>query len=193
MTWQSLLETTLENDRVLLRAVGLGDRDGFAAVALDPDIWRFFTSRIDNDADLDRFIALAIEDTRRCSRVVFAVVDKASGRIAGSMAYGNLAEADRRLEIGWSWLGREFRGTGVNREAKFLLLDHAFGLLACERVEFKTDVLNLQARNGLINIGATSEGIFRSYNYMPGGRRRDAIYFSIIRREWPDIRRRLTS
>jgi RimJ/RimL family protein N-acetyltransferase len=104
------------------------------------------------------------------------------------MAYGNLSEADRRLEIGWSWLGNAYRGCGVNRWAKFLLLEHAFERLSCERVEFKTDVLNVQARKALRNIGATEEGIFRSYNYMPDGRRRDAVYYSILRREWPNVR-----
>ncbi|KJY40503.1 GCN5 family acetyltransferase, partial [Streptomyces sp. NRRL B-1568] len=101
-----------------------------------------------------------------------------TGRTAGSMSFGNMAEADRRLEIGWSWLGRDFRGKGVNRWAKYLLLRHAFETLGAERVEFKTDILNEQARRGLRNIGAVEEGTLRSFNFMPGGRRRDAIFYS---------------
>ena len=186
--FRDLAGVELENEHVRLRPIALADRSALAEIAFDADIWRYFVQRIDNDADLDRFIQLAVEDTAANRRVVFAVIDKETGAVAGSMAYGNLAEADRRLEIGWSWLGRAYRGKGVNRWAKFLLLQHAFEQLDCERVEFKTDVLNLQARKGLQNIGATEEGVLRSFNYMPDERRRDAIYYSILRREWPFVR-----
>jgi RimJ/RimL family protein N-acetyltransferase len=109
------------------------------------------------------------------------------------MAYGNPAEADKRLEIGWSWLGRGFRGTHINSWAKYLLLEYAFETMGCERVEFKTDILNLQARAGLTKIGATEEGVLRSYNFMPGGRRRDAIYYSVLRAEWPRVKEALAA
>lgn len=188
MNWKTLASTWLETDAVQLRPLRRDDRAALAAIAFDPDIWRYFVQRVTTETELDRFIDLALDDTAAGRRVVFAVIDKASGRLAGSMAYGNLAEGDQRLEIGWSWLGRDFRGQGVNRWAKFLLLEHAFEQLSCERVEFKTDVLNLQARKGLVNIGATEEGVFRSYNNMPDGRRRDAVYYSILKREWPAVR-----
>ncbi|MGB8843143.1 MAG: GNAT family protein [Aliidongia sp.] len=188
MAWKDLAATQLENDHALLRPITHADRAALAEIAFDPDIWRYFVQRIDGDEDLDRFISQAVEDNAAFRRVVFAVIDKATGKLAGSMAYGNMAEADRRLEIGWSWLGRAHRGQGLNRWAKFLLLQHAFDRLDSERVEFKTDVLNLQARKGLKNIGATEEGVLRSFNYMPGGRRRNAIYYSILRAEWPIVR-----
>ena len=188
MAWKDLAEVRLENDYVQLRPMAFTDRAALADIAFDADIWRYFVQRVDADADLDRFIQQAVEDTAALRRIVFAVMDKATGTVAGSMAYGNLAEADRRLEVGWSWLGRAYRGKGLNRWAKFLLLQHAFERLDCERVEFKTDVLNLQARKGLQNIGATEEGVLRSFNYMPDGRRRDAIYYSILRLEWPIVR-----
>jgi RimJ/RimL family protein N-acetyltransferase len=107
------------------------------------------------------------------------------------MSLCSLAEPDGRLEIGWSWLGRDFRGQGVNRWAKYLMLEHAFERLAVERVEFKTDALNVQARRGLRNIGATEEGTLRSFNPMPGGRRRDAVFYSVLRAEWPSVRDKL--
>lgn len=188
MNWKNLATTRLETDAVRLRPLRRDDRAALAAIAFDPDIWRYFVQRVTTETELDRFIDLALEDTAAGRRVVFAVIDKVSGRLAGSMAYGNLAEGDQRLEIGWSWLGRDFRGRGVNRWAKLLLLEHAFEQLSCERVEFKTDVLNLQARKGLVNIGATEEGVFRSYNNMPDGRRRDAVYYSILKREWLTVR-----
>ena len=188
MAWSSLCTLRLANEHVLLRPLAVTDRPELATIAFDDDIWRYFVQRVVTDADLDAFLRTAIDDTAAGRRIVFGVVDRSTGRLAGSMAYGNLAEADRRVEIGWSWLGADHRGKGINRWAKFLLLDHAFERLGCERVEFKTDVLNIPARRGLANIGATEEGVFRSYNYMPGGRRRDAVWFSVLRPEWPVVR-----
>lgn len=179
MSWQTMFFTTMENDRVRLRPLQASDRAALAKIAFDPEIWRYFVSRIDDEAGLDRFIETGLADIEARRRAVFLVIDKPNNTVAGSMCYGNLAEADRRLEIGWSWLGARYRGAGVNRSAKLALLTYAFEELGCARVEFKTDVLNEPARKGLRNIGAKEEGVFRSYNVMPGGRRRDAVYYSI--------------
>jgi RimJ/RimL family protein N-acetyltransferase len=186
-SWETLSQARLENEHVLLRPIEANDAEQFRAIAFDADIWKYFVSRITSEEEFGQFMKSAIEDTAAGRRIAFAVISKARNCIAGSMSYGNLARQERRLEIGWSWLGKEFRGAGLNRWAKYLLLEHAFGPLQCERVEFKTDVLNLQAKKGLENIGATFEGVFRSYNYMPDNRRRDAAYYSIIRTEWPRI------
>ncbi|MCF2528817.1 GNAT family N-acetyltransferase [Yinghuangia soli] len=191
MTWATKAPAVLENDHVRLAPVTEDDREGLHAVAMDPDIWRYFVSAVESDEDYKVFFDTCLADQAAGRRVVFIVTDKASGRIAGSMSFGNMAEADARLEIGWSWLGRDFRGKGVNRWAKYLLLEHAFEQLGAERVEFKTDILNLQARQGLRNIGAVEEGTLRSFNYMPGGRRRDAIFYSVLRGEWPKVKEHL--
>lgn len=186
--WRSLKDLTLENDRVQLRRVRLTDRAAFERIAFEPAIWRHFVAQVTNHEELDRFLEQAVQDTLNGTRIVFAIIDRATGHIVGSTAFGNLAEGERRLEIGWSWLGEEARRTGINRATKFALLQHAIEELACERVEFKTDVLNTQARAGLAGIGATEEGVLRSFNYMPGGRRRDVIYYSVLRQEWPQVR-----
>jgi RimJ/RimL family protein N-acetyltransferase len=189
MSWAELGSARLENEYVLIRPLEAHDRSALATVAFDPDIWRYFVQRVTNEDDLDAFVRSALDDRAAGRRIVYAVVDKTrDNALVGSMAYGSLAQSEQRLEIGWSWLGTAYRGAGINRWAKFLLLEHAFERLGCERVEFKTDVLNLQARQGLRNIGATEEGVFRSYNNMPDGRRRDAVYYSILKREWPVVR-----
>jgi RimJ/RimL family protein N-acetyltransferase len=191
MTWARIAATPLENDHVLLRPIDPGDREALREPAMDPRIWRYFVQRIETDADFDAFFDAALTDQNAGRRVVHHIIDKWTGRTAGSMSFCNMAEADGRLEIGWSWIGTRFQGKGVNRWSKFLMLEHAFTRLAAERVEFKTDVLNLQARRGLRNIGATEEGTLRSFNPMPGGRRRDAVYYSVLRGEWPRLREQL--
>ncbi|MFF2377872.1 GNAT family N-acetyltransferase [Streptomyces xiamenensis] len=191
MTWAQIAATPLENDHVLLRPIDPGDREALREPAMDPRIWRYFVQRIETDADFDAFFDAALTDQNAGRRVVHHIIDKSTGRTAGSMSFCNMAEADGRLEIGWSWIGTRFQGKGVNRWSKFLMLEHAFTRLVAERVEFKTDVLNLQARRGLRNIGATEEGTLRSFNPMPGGRRRDAVYYSVLRGEWPRLREQL--
>ena len=191
MSWEQISEVRLENEHVLLRRISVDDREQLHDIAFDPEIWRYFVSRVTTEADFDRFMAEAIEDTDAGRRIVFCVISKPTNRIVGSMCYGNLAEKERRIEIGWSWLGNKYRGAGINRWAKYLLLEYAFETLQCERVEFKTDILNTQARKGLTNIGARQEGVLRSYNFMPDNRRRDAVYYSILRSEWPNVKETL--
>lgn len=121
----------------------------------------------------------------------FAIVELASGTVVGSTRYGNIDRANRRVEIGWTWIGRPWQRTAVNTESKYLLLRHAFETLGCIRVEFKTDALNERSRQALLRIGAKEEGIFRSHVVTSTGRIRDSVYFSIIDREWPAVKTRL--
>jgi RimJ/RimL family protein N-acetyltransferase len=188
MSWGSMADAVLVNDRALLRRVRVTDRDAFERIVYEEETWRYFVSRIATPEDLDRFLEIAIQDSLNGTRVVFAIADRRTDRIVGSTAFGNIVKAERRVEIGWSWLCAQARRTGINRAAKLALLDHAFDVLGCERVEFKTDVLNTAARAGLAGIGAHEEGVLRSFNYMPGGRRRDVVYYSILRDEWPQVR-----
>ncbi|MDX5421884.1 MAG: GNAT family N-acetyltransferase [Hymenobacteraceae bacterium] len=181
-------DVILENDLVLLRPVSESDLPQLEAIALDEDIWRFMPSRISNRQELSAWMQAALQDRKNKLRYVFVIVDKVTGNIAGSTAFGNISDRDKRLEIGWTWLGRAFRGTGMNKQVKFLLFSYAFELLQYERVEQKTDVLNLRSRRAMLKTGATEEGILRSHTLMHDGRRRDTIYYSILGPEWLRIR-----
>jgi RimJ/RimL family protein N-acetyltransferase len=97
----------------------------------------------------------------------------------------------RRLEIGWTWIAPPWQHSAVNTEAKLLMLTHAFTKLGALRVEFKTDALNEQSRRAILAVGATEEGTLRHHMIMPGGRRRDSVYFSILEEEWPRVRQHL--
>lgn len=189
--WTQIASAVLRNEHVELHPVTEADREGLRKIAFDERIWTYFVARVENDADFDAFFDTMLADQAAHKRAVYVIVDNRTGQAAGSSSYGNLAEADRRLEIGWSWLGPGFQGQDINRWAKYLLLRHAFETMGAMRVEFKTDVLNAQARAGLRKIGAREEGVLRSYNFMPSGRRRDAVYYSILAAEWPSVKEQL--
>ena len=122
---------------------------------------------------MENYIKEAITQRELNARYHFVIEDIRVGKIVGSSALINYSKEDSRIEIGYSWLN-----------AEFLLLNLAFDHLNIERVEFKTDALNLRARNALIKIGATEEGILRKHTLMPDGRRRDNVYYSILKHEW---------
>ncbi|MFC9251162.1 GNAT family N-acetyltransferase [Amycolatopsis thailandensis] len=185
--WVDAARTELSDEHVLLRPIAETDREPLRTQALDPAIWRYFVQLIETDEQFDAFFDAAVADQANGERVVYVITDRSSGLIAGSMSFCSINQDAGRLEIGWSWLGTKFHGKGVNHWAKYLMLREAFERLGAERVEFKTDALNEQARRGLRNIGAVEEGILRSFNPMPGNRRRDAVYYSVLRAEWPEV------
>jgi RimJ/RimL family protein N-acetyltransferase len=158
-------------------------------VGLDEDLWRWTVSSVRSEEDMRRYVAAALELERTGSALPFATIDRVSGRVAGSTRFGNIDPANRRVEIGWTWLGREFQRTGINTEAKYLMLRYAFETLGCIRVELKTDVLNLRSRNAMKRIGAKEEAILRSHMITETGRLRDTVYYSILAGEWPDVKR----
>ncbi|HEY0432964.1 MAG TPA: GNAT family protein, partial [Chitinophagaceae bacterium] len=135
---------------------------------------------------LGQWMQAAITD-RTAGRRPFTIIDRETNQIAGSSSIGNISWHDLRLEIGWSWLGPKFRSTGINLHAKYAMMKYAFETLKFERVEFKTDFLNQRARRGLEKIGATAEGVLRSHMTMWNDRRRDSIYYSVLKTEWPNL------
>ncbi|MBC6991784.1 MULTISPECIES: GNAT family N-acetyltransferase [Hymenobacter] len=180
---------TLENSRVRLRPLEVGDFEALKHIIFDDEIWRYTTTPNPKDAvGLVTYLSQALRDRARNIRYPFAIIDLETGRLAGSTSYGSFAIPEKRLEIGWTWVGKEFQRTGINRAAKHLLLKYAFGELGCERVELKTDARNWQSREAMRRMGATEEGTLRSHMFTQGGVRRDSVYFSILRPEWENLR-----
>lgn len=178
----------LEDDRVLLRPFQHLDIPELATIAMDEEIWRYMITRVSNPQELEAWVQAVTTGYEQGTRYAFMILDKASGKLAGSTSYGNISMPDKRLEIGWTWLSREFRGSGLNRHCKFLLLRYAFEELQLERVELKGDALNTRSRKAMQKIGATEEGILRSHTLMHDGRRRDTVYYSILRPEWEHLK-----
>jgi RimJ/RimL family protein N-acetyltransferase len=182
-------DLVLETGKALLRPIEQNDFETFLRLAKqDEEMWKYFSLNLGDEAQLRRWMEMAFNDKKAETRRPFTIIDKATGQIAGSSSMGNISYHDLRLEIGWSWLGKEFRGTGLNKHAKFLMMRYAFEEMNFERVEFKTDVLNARARQGLKNVGGIEEGILRSHMTMWNNRRRSSIYYSVLKDEWPQVK-----
>ena len=179
---------TLETNKVLLRPIDESDFDLFLDLAHDEEMWMYFTLNLADKTDLQKWMDTVFADRNAGTRRPFTIVDKETRQIAGSSSMGNISYPDLRLEIGWSWLGKNFRGTDINRHAKYAMMRYAFDDLAFERVEFKTDVLNERAKQGLRKVGGKEEGVLRSHMTMWNNRRRDSIYFGVVKNEWPSLK-----
>jgi N-acetyltransferase len=185
-----LRPVTLEGRHVRLEPLTAEHGPGLCEVGLDPELWRWIPGRMESAADMTAWIDEAIRLEVHGLALPFAI-RRRGGDLVGSTRFANIDRANRRLEIGWTWLARSAQRTAINTEAKLLLLKHAFGELGCNRVEFKTDALNSKSRAALLGIGATEEGTLRSHMVTTSGRIRDSVYFSIIASEWPEVRHRL--
>ncbi len=182
------LDLRLESEKVLLRPLQPLDLAAFVPLGTDSSLWTYFTMLLDNPEEMQRWVDIAIKEREEGKRIPFTIIDKDTNNICGSTSFGSISIYDKRIEIGWSWLGKKYQGTGVNFHTKFCLLSYAFGYLNFERVEIKTDNLNERSKHALRKIGATEEGVLRSHMQMPLNRRRDSVFFSILRKEWPAIR-----
>lgn len=132
--------------------------------------------------------AYAIELISRPDQVPFAVIHRPTGRVAGSTSYMNIRPEHRGLEIGCTWIGREWRGTGVNTSMKRLMLTHAFESLGAIRVELRTDAINTRSRRAIEKLGAEQEALFRRHMVMADGRLRDSVVYAITNDRWPIVK-----
>lgn len=189
----ALSPVMLRGRHVRLEPLGLRHVALLAPVASDRELWRLTREDASTPGALRAYVERALAAAAEGSALPFAIIEQESGRAIGSTRLGNYAAADRRLEIGWTWVGRPWQRTAVNTEAKLLLLTHAFETLGLRRVELKTDVLNERSRNAILRLGATQEGIFREHMVTDSGRIRDSVWFSILAREWPAVKAGLTA
>ena len=182
---------TLEGLHVRLEPLAQTHHAALCAIGLDPEIWELIPYRVATPEDMTGYIQTALQQQAAGSALPFVTVDVPSGQVIGSTRFMNIDLANRRVEIGATWIARPWRRTAVNTEAKYLMLRHAFETLGCLRVELKTDSLNQRSRDAIRRIGATEEGTLRQHMITWSGRLRDTVYFSILDSEWPRVKRDL--
>ena len=186
-----LTPLALHGSLISLEPLNRSRLPALAAIGLEPDLWRLQPRPIVSITDMRDYVEQALADQERGVSLPFVIVRRADGAVLGSTRFMDIALEHRRLEIGATWLTSSAQRTGANIEAKLLLLSHAFGPLAMQKVVFKTETLNTQSRAAILALGAMEEGTFRRHLIADNGRMRDMVYFSILDGEWPGVRARL--
>ena len=189
----------LEDKRVLLRPLENTDFENLIKYSLtEPELWQYSLIQASNEHGLKKYLNQAVDAREAKKEYPFIVFDKLTKDYAGSTRFYDIQLANRCLQLGYTWYGKQFQGTGLNKHCKFLLLEYAFEKMGMERVEFRADSENKRSIAAMKSIGCQVEGILRSTGLRPDGKRRDSIVLSILREEWEvmvkeDLRQKLNN
>jgi RimJ/RimL family protein N-acetyltransferase len=183
------LRTRLEGRLVVLEPLTADHELGLFEAARDGSLFEWMPEDLSGSREqLHSWLAWSLSAAQQDREVPFAILAAESGKPVGSTRFFEIRLEHLRVEIGWTWLARSVWSSGVNVEAKLLLLTHVFERVGCRRVEFKTDARNARSRGALEALGASFEGIFRKHMIVQRGAPRDSAYYSVIDDEWPEVK-----
>ena len=183
----------LENETAKLEILTLKNYKVLIPIASEKDIIPYSPSRISTPEDLEKYVRTALDEQVKGSAMPFIIFDKNLKVYAGCTRFGHIDVRNRVLHIGWTWLGKDFRGTGLNSKVKLLMLQHAFDTMNFEKIEFRIDERNTRSRKAVEKLGASLEGTLRSDVIMRDGYRRNTCCYGILKSEWPEIKKMLIS
>ena len=184
---------TLEGNFVRLEPLSKEHREGLCRAILDGELWKLLVASVPHPDNVDEFLNDAHNLYKSGVGLAFAVVDKQANRVAGSTRFMRADVRNKRIEIGFTFLGKTWQRTHINTEAKLLMFSHAFEKMGLNRVEFRADYLNGASRRALLRLGAKEEGILRNHMVMPNARVTDSVINRVIRNEWPGVKQHLHS
>jgi len=184
-------KVVLKGNIVRLEPLSEVHREELCSAISDGELWNLYVTLVPHPENIEAFLNQANSNYEAGDGLAFAIIEKSTNRVVGSTRYMKANLANKRLEIGFTFLGKTWQKTKINTEAKYLLLTHAFEALGLNRVELITDYLNSTSRNAILRLGAKEEGILRSHMVMPNGRVRDSVLYSIVKHEWPGIKQHL--
>jgi RimJ/RimL family protein N-acetyltransferase len=178
----------LEGAAIRLTPLKIEHVEELCAIGLEPSLWRSTTIEVRSRADMDSYVRMALDAQSKGAAVPFVIADRATGRLVGTTRFHSIVPEHKRLEIGFTWIALPRQRTGVNTEAKYLMLRHAFDTMNVIRVEFRADAENEPSRRALLRIGAREEGVLRRYRISAHRGIRDLAVYSILDFEWPHVR-----
>jgi N-acetyltransferase len=181
-------QPTLIGKHIELRPLQQEHASSLVEAAADGQLWNLKVTVVPDSETVHHYIAIALQGRLAGTVMPFVIVRRDTGRIVGSTRFWKIDRANRKLEIGHTWLSASVQRSGINTEAKYLLLSYAFEVMHSVRVQFTTDELNDKSRAAILRIGAKQEGIIRHERIMPDGRKRNSVRFSIIDSEWPNVK-----
>ena len=180
--------STLTGGTIELQPLRAEHAPAILSAAADGKLWELKVTVIPSPDSIDAYIVKALAGQADGSMMPFVIVRRDTGEIVGSTRFWKVDRVNRKLEIGHTFISQSVQKSGVNTEAKLLLLTHAFEVMDCVRVQFTTDELNEKSRAAILRLGAVQEGIVRHERIMPDGRKRNSVRFSIIDPEWPQVK-----
>ena len=183
-----MIAPTLENDRVKLALLDLSNYKHLITIASQENLIQYSPNKIDTPDDLKHYVKTAVDGYYNRTVIPFIIYDKKTESYAGSTRFGLIDWKNKVLHIGWTWIGKEFQGTGLNANMKFLMLQYAFEELDFDKVEFRIDERNMASRKAVEKLGAQLEGILRKNTLMLDGFKRSTCCYGIIKEEWPKLR-----
>lgn len=183
----------LENDRVKLTLLDLSNYKHLLEIASQKDLVQYSPSRIETSEDLKNYVQTAVDHYYHKTAIPFIVYDKSKQAYAGCTRFMNINWDHKVLEIGSTWIGREFQGSGLNTHMKFLMLQYAFETLNFEKVEFRIDERNVRSRKAVEKLGATLEGVLRKNVYLNDGFKRNTCCYGMLKEEWKEIKKTVFS
>ena len=174
----------LENDIALLKPLKEEDFDLLLPFSLnEPELWLYSLSPGNGEENLKTYLNQALNTKEDGNSYPFIIIDKRTNEVAGSTRFYDIQEKHKSTQLGFTWFGKKFQGTGLNKNCKFLMLEFAFEKMKLERVEFRADYNNKRSIAAMKSIGCVEEGILRSNCASPTGRR-DSIVLSVLKDEW---------
>jgi RimJ/RimL family protein N-acetyltransferase len=182
---------TLEAHGIRLEPMTAEHRDGIAEAAADGKLWELWYTTVPAPHETEAYVAKALDGQRDGHMLPWVVRDLESGRIAGSTRYHDIAVAIDRVEIGYTFYGASWQRSHVNTTCKLILLQHAFDSLGCAVVGLRTDNFNFRSQRAIERLGAKKDGVLRHHQARRDGSARDSVMYSILRHEWPDVKRHL--
>jgi len=182
---------TLEGHGVRLEPLASSHANALAAAASDGRLWELWYTSVPSPNEVAQYIEFALEGQRVGTMLPWAVRELSSGAIVGSTRYHDIVASIDRVEIGWTWYAASYQRTHVNAGCKMLLLSHAFDALGCAIVGLRTDNFNFASQKAIERLGAKRDGVLRHHYARRDGSVRDSFMYSILREEWPDVRKNL--
>jgi RimJ/RimL family protein N-acetyltransferase len=176
---------------ILLTPLSRDHEAGLREAASDGELWKLRVTSVPAPRETLAYIETALEGREQGHRFAFAVVEEASGRTLGSTSYHDILAEVRRVEIGYTWYAKRIQRTHVNTVCKLLLLEHAFGALACNVVGWRTDNFNFASQEAIERLGARKDGVIRGNALRRDGTIRDTVMYSLHRGEWPEVQAHL--
>lgn len=189
MPW--LKPVTLVGKNIKLVPLGLEHELALREAVCDGELWKLWYTFIPKPELMHSEIQRRLELQHKGSMLPFVVIEKNSGQMLGMTSYMNVVAEHRRVEIGSTWYRQSVQRSAVNTEAKQLLLTHAFEVLNCIAVEFRTSSFNLKSRAAIERLGAKLDGVLRSHQIVQDDILRDTYVYSILRNEWPAVQQNL--